>query len=1079
MKKITQFLVMTFALLFATLSYAQGVTTSSINGQIKDINGEPLPGATIVAIHLPTGSKYGVATDLDGNYRISNMKPGGPYQLTISYVGFADFQKNDLFLQLGQSKRFSQQLQETSEGLDEVVITAQRNNLFDGNKTGSETTIGQREIQTIASASRSIADFVRLTPQTQITDGDDGFSISISGQNNRFNSIYIDGAVSNDVFGLAGSGTNGGQTGVSPFSVDAIEQFQVNIAPFDVKISGFTGGAINAITRSGSNKWDGSAYYFLRNQDLAGKTPVDLVNDGDSREKLNDFTAETYGVRVGGPIIEDKLFFFANYERQKEETPLAFNISNYGGNATAEDLDRLRDFVRDTYNYDIGGYTNNARTLESDKFTTRLDFNASDSHKLTAKFSYVSADNLEGRDNDFNDLGFENGAEQFTSKTYSGSLEWNYQGNKVSNRLLLGYTSVRDDRDPSGDPFPAVQIGDSFNPFGFDGIQFGAETFSTANLLDSDIFTITNDFEIYSGDHTFTIGTHNEFASLKNLFFRHNYGRYLYNSIDEFINESGAFYFEHGYSLLNDGAGDESSGAAEFNTKQFGFYLQDEWQMSNDFKLTYGIRFDAPIWEDGLLNDDFNNNAIPVLEAAGKDLQGARAGQGVSTTIHASPRIGFNWDVNGESKTQIRGGLGIFTSRLPFVWPGSTYNNNGVTAGLDEVFGSNVFNPDALNQPHLVEPGTGGVGGQVDLFASDFKLPQVIKYNLAVDQKLPWGITASADFVYNDNINAIYYENLNIGGPIGALSGADDRPIYNRNAIVSDYERIILASNTGGGNSWNTSLTLTKNFLSHDKFKAYTSASYSYGDANVIFDGTSSQNSSQWRGIQTVNGKNSNLPVTTSDFSQGHRVLANSSFEYTWNENLKTTIGLFYDGTQGQPFSYIYGGNRLLNDDSRDEALIFVPATAADINLVDIVDNGVVTATAAEQWTALNAFIEGNDYLRGRRGQYADRNGDRGLWSHVIDLKFIQDFSLNLGGKKHTLQLTADIFNFTNLLNKDWGKRYFVANSVQAIEIVSPNGSLTPEFQFDPDSSVRIDQIDDSGVQSSRWQMQFGVRYSF
>ena len=450
-------LLLLFALVIGGIftSYAQGVTTSSINGRITDASGEPLSGANIVALHVPSGTKYGAISDFDGYYRVPGMRPGGPYNLTISYVGFDDFLRNGVFLQLGDNKRISVNMSEAADALQEVVISVQRNNVFDSNKTGTETTVTERDILTLPAASRSIADFVRVTPQAQITEGNDGFSVSIAGQNNRYNAIYIDGAVNNDVFGLAGSGTNGGQTGVNPFSVDAIESFQINVAPFDVRQSGFSGGSISAITRSGTNEWQGSAYAFLRNETLAGETPPDLVPDGESREKLDEFSALTYGMRLGGPIIKDKLFFFVNYERQEDETPQPFDFGNYEGRSSLDDLNRLVNFLQSTYGYDPGGFANNTRTLDSDKVTVKLDWNINDNNKVSLRHGLVKAENLEARNsNDFN-IGFINGSEFFETVTNSTALEWNSNiSQKVSNKLVVGYTTVRDDRDPSGISIP-------------------------------------------------------------------------------------------------------------------------------------------------------------------------------------------------------------------------------------------------------------------------------------------------------------------------------------------------------------------------------------------------------------------------------------------------------------------------------------------------------------------------------------------------------------------------------------------------------------------------------------------------
>ncbi len=1063
MKKIQNLLIMAF-LFMSVMVLGQGVTSSSVSGKITDDTGEALPGANVLLVHTPSGTKYGSMTDFDGFYRMSNVRTGGPYKVTISYVGYQTIENDGIFLTLGQTKKINVSLNEDSNQLDEIVITAQRDGLIDGNKTGSETTIGKREIATMASASRSIADFVRLTPQTQITEGDDGFSISISGQNNRYNSIYIDGAVNNDVFGLAGSGTNGGQTGVSPLSIDAIESFQVNIAPFDVKQSGFTGGAINAITRSGTNNWEGSVYGFVRNQDLAGETPIDLVDNEDEREKLAEFNSLTYGARVAGPIVKDKLFFFVNYERQEDETPQPFNVSNYVGDTSPS---VISSYFASEFDYDVGGFEDNIRTLESDKLTGKIDWNINNAHKLSLKHTYVKAENLEARNSNANQIGFINGSEFFESTTNTSSLEWSVQGDKFSNNLLLGYTSVRDDRDPFGDPFPSVSIVD-----GDGGFVLGAEPFSTANLLNTDIFTMTNNFEYYLGKHTFTLGIHNEFTSAKNLFFAFNYGSYEYESVDDFFNDE-IDIFLRGYSLLTDSVGDESSGSANFNTTQLGYYIQDAIDITDDFKLTIGARFDFPIWEDGLENDDFNYRTIPLLIAERKELHGAKVGQGVNTTLNFSPRFGFNWDVNGKSKTQIRGGIGVFISRLPLVWPGGTYNNNGVTGGFTVQFGI-PFNPDINTQPVGAIPGTGETGGgaNIDLFVPDFKLPRVLKSNIAFDQKLPSGFSITADFVYNKNLQAIYYENLNIRNSTTRLNGADNRLIYNdSDEIDSEYGSIILASNTDQGYSWNTTFTLNKNFKS-ELFDLFSSASYSYGVSKSIFDGTSSQNSSQWRNIETVNGKNSEINLATSDFDPGHRVLANVSADFKWSENVKTTLGLFYSAQEGRPFSYIYGGQDLLNDDSRDNALFYVPNDISEINLVDSDD-----LTASQQWDLLDAFIEGNEYLSSRRGDYAERNGDRAKWSHSVDLKVLQDFSIKLGNKKHTLQASADIFNFTNLVNKDCGKRYFTNGTVNVADVVGGGGTADPSFEFDGEPT--INQIDDLGIQSSRWQMQVGLRYIF
>ncbi|OAB80095.1 TonB-dependent receptor [Cochleicola gelatinilyticus] len=1076
MKKLL--LLVTFLVVGIFTSYAQGVTTSSINGRITDDSGELLSGANVVAVHTPSGTKYGAITDFDGFFRIVNMRVGGPYTITISYVGYENFEKTDLYLQLGDSEEIDVVMTGSASELEEIVITAQRGGVFDSGNTGTETNVSTREINALPSVTRGLGDFVRKTPQALVTEGG---SISLAGQNNRYNSIYLDGTVNNDVFGLAGSGTNGGQTGVNPLSIDAIESFQINLSPFDVRQSGFSGGAINAITRSGTNQTEGSAYFFFRNQSLAGKTPGAIETD--SREKLDDFTAQLYGARIGGALIQDKLFYFVNYERQDEETPQPFNVGEYDGNSSIQQINDLRQGLINTYGYDPGSFADNTSSLISDKLTVRLDWNINQNNSITAKHNYVKAEQSSPNSSNSRTINFFNRGVFFPSTTNSTSLEWNTSnGSNLANNLIIGYTSVEDDRDPLGNPFPAVTIRD-----GSANIVFGSEPFSTANLLEQQVFTISENFSIFTGAHNITLGANFESTDVLNVFFGQNFGDYTFQSLGDFNtyldgvagNEVASDDFFYNYSLIG-GFGDESQGAAEFNYTQLGFYAQDEVDLTDDVKVTLGLRVEVPYFEDGTVNEDFNNRTIPLLESFGKDLKNAEVGKKIRSQAHVSPRIGFNWDVAGEKKTQIRGGLGIFTSRIPLVWPGGTYSNNGVSQGFSANFllpEDQLFNPDVTGQTVTAEPGSGAVGGNVDLFSPDFKLPQTLKYNIAIDQKLPiWGLVASADFLYNDVITNVFYENLNIKGAVGTLNGADDRPYYNDSSPIDNtYGRIILGSNTGLGYSYNATFTLTKPFSNGFSGQA----SYTYGDGQYVFEGTSSQNSSQWRNLITVNGKNANPRATNSQFATGHRISANALYELDWSENVKTTFGVFYTGQEGSPYSFTYNeGADLLNDDSRDNALIYIPANQSEINLVPLEDgDGNIIATPEGQWNALNAFIENNDYLRGRRGQYAENNGDRGPWSHIFDVKVLQDFSLDLGNNKHTFQASLDIFNFGNLLNKDWGVRKFVPSQVGLL--TTESAGPDPEFTFDPSFLDGIEEIDDSGVQSSRWQMQIGLRYLF
>lgn len=1077
MKKSLQFLL-AIGLMLGSMIISAQVTTSSINGRVLDGENETLLGVSVVAKHTPTGTNYGTTTDIDGYYRIPNMRSGGPYTITFSYVGKKTKTLEGINLQLGDSEQLNAVLEDEQNALDAIVIDATRDDVFDSGKTGAETNISQRDLNNLPSATRGIGDYLRKTPQATVSEGG---AISIGGQNNRYNSIFLDGAVNNDVFGLAGTGTNGGQIGINPISIDAIESFQVNLAPFDVRQSGFTGGAINAITRSGSNNTEGSAYAYIRDQSLAGKTPVGIREE--NRERLDDFSTQLIGVRVGGAILKDKLFYFVNYENQDDSTPRPFDPAIYTGDSSIADIDGLRQNLIDFFGYEPGDYRNNVSKLTSDKLTIRLDYNLNDKNTITLKNNYVSGESISPNSSGVTSINFANGGILFPSRTNSTTLEWRTtNGSNLSNNLIVGYTTVSDDRDPIGNPFPNVSIRD-----GVGTIRFGSEAFSTANLLEQKILTVTNNFEVFAGAHNFTFGANFEHYDMNNVFVRQNFGQYRFNSLADFntyfdndpSNDVIADDFQYSYSLLDPlgTSGDDISGAAaQFKYSQLGLYVQDEWSIADNFRLTYGLRFDLPYFENGTVNEDFNTRTVALLEAAGRDLEGARVGQKINTNVHFSPRVGFNWDAFSNKKTQIRGGLGIFTSRIPLVWPGGTYNNNGISIGNNN-FASVTFNPDPANQPANPNalPGSGNLGGDIDIFSPDFKLPQVFKTNIGIDQKLGvWGLIASVDFLYNETINNVFYQNLNLPDAVGTLNGADNRPFYDRNATIDNtYGRIILGTNTNEGYSYNGTFTLTKPY--QNGFSGQIS--YTFGDGRSIFEGTSSQNSSQWRGIETVNGKNGPLTTQPSAFATGHRATLNASYEHKWNENIKTTLGVFVNGQEGGTISYIYNQRqRLLNDDSTDNALIYIPRNQSEINLVAFTSNGV-TVTPAEQWAALDAYISSNDYLNGRRGRYAEANGDRGPWNTTVDLKLLQDFSLNFGEKKHTFQLSVDMFNFLNFVNKNWGEQIRIGGTQTPISTVG--GGPNPRFNFDPNFVDSIRFVDDGGVQSSRWQAQVGLRYIF
>ncbi len=1072
---------------FNVMTYSQGVTTSQLNGQILDSKGEALIAAAVQAIHQPSGTVFGAYTREDGRYTIPNLKVGGPYAIKASYVGFAPKELTNVFFELGEKKKYDFFLEESSTELDVVEIFGKVGTI--GEISGAGTQITSEKISVIPTINRDIDDFLKLTPQASFySDG-----ITFGGMNNRYNAIYIDGAVNNDVYGLSPTGTNGGQTGISPFSIDIIDQLQVVLSPYDVSYGGFAGGGINAVTKSGTNTLHGTAYYFTQNESLTGKSNKTYAERYMlDRVKLNPYSENTYGLSLGGPIIKNKVFFFVNAEIQQDETPAPFDLATYNGNSKQTQLDLLRQTLISKYNYNPGTFGNTSDNLDGLKLFAKIDFNVNDNNRLTFRHNYTKAEQLDRTAGSSSTINFTNNGIFFPSITNTSAIELNTRiKNTFSNNLILGYTSVRDDRDPIGGDFPYVFINDGGNNV----IRFGSDEFSTANQLNQDIITVTNNFKIYKGTHTITLGTHNEFYDIYNLFIGQNYGTYTFDSLAAFLNDAKAKSYVRSYSLVDNVTGDGSKAAGEFKAMQLGFYLQDEWEVSKQLKLTGGIRLDIPIIStDPAVDTFFNNVALPKLQAKyaiASDIIGGKAPDG---QLLLSPRLGFNYDVQNNRKFIIRGGLGIFTSRIPFVWPGSIFTNNGLTLG--RVTEANV--PGGVNfisniDGQYTNPNFKIPSGQYDLFVKDFKYPQVLKGNLGLDFKLPCDINMTIEGVYTKILNNVVYTNVNsdTSGTFKWTSSADNRMVFPRKAIESTYSDVYVASNTDEGDAYTITTSFAKNF----GFGLKALLAYTYGDANSIMDGTSSQNSSQWRGQISVNGRN-NPSFGRSDYATGHRVISSLSYKFNWfgKKNFATTISLFYEGKTGSPYSYVIGGtngrnvNNELGSTSRNRSLIYIPNSMSEINLVSYTSGGV-TFTPEEQWSKLNSFIESDSYLSKNRGSYAEKNSNFMPFTSYLDLSIKQDFGFTINGRTHTLQLSADIFNLANLLNSEWGVRYVVPGSdfnnyqLYTFEklIADPNNGdkvTKPTFTYRGGSESGTKSLDISNG-SSRWEMRLGARYFF
>jgi hypothetical protein len=1046
-------------------SWGQGATTASMNGAVTDSKGESLPGATVLAIHTPTGTQYGAGTNGEGRYNIQNLRVGGPYTIKVSFVGYQDFTKEGVFLTLGQTLRVDVKMSEASTALGDVVVTGRPDPVINAGRTGAATSISREQINNLPTLNRSLNDFTRLTPQAA-----GGGSSSFGGANNRYNNITIDGAVNNDVFGLAGSGTPGGQAGTNPIALDAIDQISVVLAPYDVTLGSFTGAGVNAVTRSGSNDISASIYGFGRNQNTAGRS----VNE--PRTKLDEFYNYQTGFRVGGPIVKDKVFFFLNGEIARVSAPLGFLPGTADSRASIADLQRIATAANTArYGfYDVGSYGEFNRRTQSNKIFARLDFNLSEGNTLTLRHNFVKAfdDNLSRL---ANNIRFGNNAYKFSNITNSTVAELNSRfGGGFSNKLILTYTAIRDSRDVVGAPGPAYQITDN-------GITYnlGQERASVGNQLDQDIVEITDNLTKAYGKHTLTLGTHNEGFKFRNLFLNNGAGYYTFSSIANF--ENGRANQVQSSFPTADG------GEARFKAAQLGFYLQDEYTPVENLRLTAGMRIDVPVFFD---KPGYNNGVTEGGQVVNNVVQPGFGGDFRTTNtptgqVLYSPRIGFNWDVKNDGKVQVRGGTGIFSGRAPFVWLSNSYTNSGLiqgsvsqTAPTGTFLPSIPLTPGDIQRVYTTAPYSAVATSQINLVSNNFKLPQVWRSNLAVDFRMPGDVIATVEGIYSKTLNDIYYKDLNLTAPVGNLAGPDQRPVYANSTALrrvnQAYTNVYLLDNTNKGYRYNITAQLQKRFLGG----LNTMVAYTYGKSKEVNSGTSSTASSNY-GFNQVASNPNDPELGYSRNDQRHRVIASTGYTFKYAGGaMATTFTAFYEGLSGQPLTYIYGQTTDLNrDGNNSNDLLYVPTSTTDPTQIRLVTTGTGanTYTAAQQAIDLENYIQNDPYLASHRGQVVERFGARLPWTHEVDIRVAQDFRVG----KNSLQITFDIFNLGNLINKNWGRQYVVSNNaVELLRTESTGPGVQPTFSF-PASFRTTNRSYDFSNLGSRWQGQLGVRYSF
>ncbi len=1120
-KKILPIIIALTAMTFMAQSQ---VTTSSISGFVKNKNGNALPGATITATHIPTGTVYTTAARTGGRFDINNMNPGGPYTISSTFVGYEVNKKEDVYLQLGDVQQLDFVVVEKATELAGVIVAGTRATA----KTGNETQIGREKLSVLPTIGRNLNDYVRFTPQTKITSTG---GISIAGQNNRYNGFLIDGAVNNDVFGLSDQGTNGGRAGTPPISIDAIDQIVVQISPYDAALGNFTGGAINAITKSGTNDFHGSAYYIFRNENFSGKTPGRLP-DTVKRIKLTPFKNKTYGFSIGGPIMKNKAFFFVNAEIQKDSRPQPYtpvNVLNPDGSVrfnVVDTVNKLVSYLRTKYGYDPGDYLNNPDDVDRINVNTRFDFNMNSKNKLTFSYRYTNTERINPGRSTVSTINFLNSAEVFPSTTHSGNVELNSKfSNKANNKIRVSFTDVVDDRGPKGNPFPNVSISS------YDGgptMVFGTESASTANLLKQRIINFYDAFKIYKGINAITIGADIDFNKSYNLFINRAYSAYTYsalgpvgatqiNPLTAFIQDRGPSRIRRGYSLVdaNSKVGDDATkSAANFKSVRVGFFINDDIKVNDKLTLTFGIRADKTTFNTAVPADQFFNDTARKVIATVYDLKGATSGDKFSPRWQLSPRLGFKYNID-EENIVVRGGIGVFAGRTPLVWPGGVYQNNGITIGaLDTARTSGqltaagtqyglqlggspfLFNPNVTTQPTQADFGLSPLlirpQGDLNIVEKKFHLPAVLRTSLGADKKLGNGWSVNVDLQYTKNLYEVDWKNVNIAPATVLTSGPDARLVHSTtgnpvrfiyrpygttNAIRNPYGNIILIQNTTGrkGYSYNVNMGVEKVTK-----KGFTfNASYTYGNSQVHNEGTSSINTSNWQNMEAVSTRN-DIGLSTSDFDMGHRIFALASKKFTYAKgHMATTVTFVYNGQSGSPYSYTMTGAAFIGDGVTNNDLMYIPASRTEMDQMSFVANGAISPTV--QKDQFEEFIQSDKYLRTHRGKFAERNGARSPFTNIIDANVQQDFSIKTGAVRHTLSVRFDIFNLTNLIDKNAGRQYFFSfDQAQVLNVANFTGT-TPNYRFNKPNNNKVGTISDgvSAFNSSRWNGQLTIRYSF
>jgi hypothetical protein len=1075
-------LIPLLVLALPTLVRAQGVTTGNLAGLVTDSAGVPIVDANVVAVHVPSGTQYRAVTRNSGAYSLPNVRVGGPYRVTASFIGFQPGTRENVFAALGETQRVDFRLGRVATQLGPVQVSARRDE--ETTRTGAATFVDPLQVAALPSVKRSTRDLIRIDPRN---DG----NFSFAGRNWLFNNISLDGSYFNNSFGLDDPAP-GGQTNAEPVPFDAVEQVQVSIAPFDVRQGGFTGANVNTVTKSGTNQFRGSAYSYLRNDAFIGNKVSGQRVVANPSLKYNQS-----GASFSGPIIRDKLFFFINGEIERTEDPGSNFIARRGAlsgplplgvsRVRADTMDLIRARLLQEYGYETGPYEGYINETNNDKLLAKLDWNVNAANTFVLRYNYLDASRdlpphpfvlsfaNTGRGPNAGSLPFRNSGYRINNKLNSIAAELNSRGTRLANRFFFSYNRFRDFREPFSAPFPTIEIGEG----GVTYTTAGHEPFSIHNILDQDVWQLTNNVSLFRGSHVYTVGANFERFSFFNAFniFRHGvfflpgsiFVGSTFSSVQEFLDATDpANPNQKDFNAMVDFAGAGPFKGELIDVGQFSLYLQDEFFATSRLTVTGGMRVDFPTYftdpvanpfSIGLTARDENGNAEVVDQSK---LPGAKA--------MLSPRLGFNWDVNGDQSMRLRGGTGIFTGRVPFVWVGNVISNPGA-------------NPNLFPTGPAIPTRKGSVLQQsFDLNAMDpdFRWPQTWTTNVAVERVLPWAMNGTLELLYSKDVNNVFMRNADLAAPVRTLP--DGRPYYggfgNNELNPDGGAGIYVIDNTDKGYSFNVTAQLRK-------------ALGDVGTAGLGYSFTTAKNALKsteiasvlWQN-QPVQGNPNRPEQSYSEFGQRHRIVGDASYVKRWSERLRTQIGVFMEiaegnrfaGAGGNRYSFIYSGD-VNGDGTGGNDLIYIPRDPNDIALDDLVRNNVVVLTAAEQRTRLEAFIQQDEYLSTHRGQIAERFGLVNPWYWNVDLRIQQDVALGALGRQHGFQIGLDVMNVGNLINSDWGVRKIADPSATSpltfLNRFDANGR--PVFNFTGPERTFIDDPD----LLSRWRAQIGVKYFF